>query len=136
MIQKKLFLVLFMMIATLAFNACSDDKKDEPQSNSPYAKTIIGTWKITDYGSSRHWFSWPYQTTTATFNADGTYSGSGYFGYGSGTYKLVGSHITCYVNGKTYMQYDIISVNAGIAELEAYAGNSSDNAIGIRCKKQ
>ena len=129
---KHLFLVVLLIATTISFVSCSDD--DEP--SSPYASTIIGTWKITHYGSTTNWISWTKSTTTATFNSDGTYSGRGYFGNGSGTYKLKDSHITCYIDGEVFMQYDIISVSGTEAILEMYAGTDSTTKLTIKCKKQ
>jgi hypothetical protein len=122
---------MLMIVSSISFASCSDD--DEPQS--PYATTIIGTWKITHFGSEAYWATWNKSTTTATFNSDGTYSGRGYFGTGSGTYTLKGSHITCYIDGDVYAQYDIISVENGIAILDMYAGNDSSTKLTIKCKK-
>ena len=130
---KHFFLLMMLLVATISFVSCSDDD-DEPQS--PYASTIIGTWKITHYGSTSYWLDWPRTTTTATFNSDGTYSGRGYFGNGSGTYTLKDSHITCYVDGKIYAQYDIISVDGNIAILDMYAGTDTSTKLTIKCKKQ
>jgi hypothetical protein len=130
---KNFFFVMLMIVSSISFVSCSDNDDDEPQS--PYASTIIGTWKITHYGSQSNWLTWPKSTTTATFNSDGTYSGRGYFGTGTGTYTLKNSHITCYVDGEVYAQYDIISVENGIAVLDMYAGSDTSSKITIKCKK-
>lgn len=131
---KNLFLVMLMVVSSLSFVACSDDDDDDAPK-SPYASTIIGTWKITHYGSEDYWIPWSKATTTATFNSDGTYSGHGYFGNGTGTYKLTNSHITCYISGKVYAQYDIKSVDNGIAVLDMYAGDDTSEKLTIKCKK-
>lgn len=65
-------------------------------------KNIYGIWVLNqvDTGNGDGYVDWPMKETSATFNEDGTYSGSGYFGNGSGTYILEGSTITCFVEGK------------------------------------
>jgi heat shock protein HslJ len=130
---RNFFLAMLMIISSITFTSCSNNDDDEQLS--PYATAIIGTWKITHYGSQSYWLTWKKTTTKATFYSDGTYSGSGYFGYGTGTYTLKGSHITCYIDGLVYTQYDIISVDGGIAILDMYAGNDSDTKLTIKCKK-
>ncbi|MEG2318259.1 MAG: lipocalin family protein [Rikenellaceae bacterium] len=69
----------------------------------------------------------------ATFKTDGTYVGKGSLGNGTGTYKVNGNTVTCYVNGVEYLRYEIISMSASKCELNVIAGAES---MKIRCKKQ
>lgn len=133
--KKTNFLILMLIVAMASFalSSCSDD--DEPSFDSPYAKDIIGTWRVTDYGSPNYWIAWDRTRTTATFNPNGTYSGRGFFGNGEGTYNLSGSTITCYIDGQVYMKYDIVSVKEDIAVLTLYVGNSDTSNMSLRCKK-
>ena len=79
--KKYLFLLLTLVVTSLAFVSCSDD--DDNQYNS----AIVGTWKVTEVKTSQSgsYMDWPFKTTYASFKSDGTYYGSGYFGTGSGT---------------------------------------------------
>ena len=123
---------------SLSIISCSSD---EPEQTSPYASSILGTWQITHYGSSfgsiTSWVDWDKTTTTATFNSDGTYSGRGYYGLGSGTYKLEGKSVYCYIEGELYMRYYIISMPSDtetILAMYPYPCNS-EGEITIKCKK-
>jgi hypothetical protein len=130
---KNMFLVMLMIVSSISFASCSDKEDDEPQN--PYASAIVGTWKITHHGSTTYWVEWPFQTTKIIFNADGTCSESGYFKISSGTYKVTDKHITCYVGGYIICQYDIISIQNGIAIFDMYAGTDTSTKISIKCKK-
>ena len=122
----------FAMIAivSLSFVSCSDDDAD-----SPYVSDIVGTWKLTEVktSASGSYISWPFQATYASFNSDGTYYGSGYFGNGSGTWNLKGNTVTTYVDGELFFTYEIISVSGSNAELKMSMDGES---IWIKCKKQ
>lgn len=131
----KRILLLFAAIACVAFVGCSDDDDND---GFKYGDAIYGTWDVTHVKSDGSWiditsplFS-KYQAS-ATFNADGTYSGSGYFGTGSGTYKASGSMIVCYISGSEYARYDVRSLSDNIAEMTMTMGDSS---VDIRCKKR
>ena len=67
------------------------------------------------------------ERTSATFNANGTYSGRGYFGYGNGTYKAEGKTIITYIGGKEYLRYDVIRLSGNTCELRMYqTGSDAD----------
>lgn len=122
-------LLLFLTIATLAFASCSKDE-DKGLGDFSYDKELLfGTWKVTKLMGT----VWKYETTTATFYPDGTYYGRGYFGTGSGTYKLSGSRITCYVDGKKYMWYDVATLNGTTCNLVV---SDDSGSIVITCEKQ
>lgn len=131
---KLLSLVMLFMASSLAFLSCSDDE-NEPNFDSQYAKEIIGTWKVFEYGHPNLWSTWRYSSTTATFNSDGTYSGKGYFGNGEGEYKLSGKNITCYINGEVYMRYEIFSLEGNIAILKMFIGTESTSNMYLKCRK-
>lgn len=86
----------------LGLCSCSDD------DDSEYKDAIIGTWELTQIEFGGGWTSIP-RRTYATFNSDGTYNGRGYFGNGSGTYKISGNTIICYIEVKS--MYDMILSN-------------------------
>lgn len=122
----------FAMVAilSLSFVSCSDDDAD-----SPYVSDIVGTWKLTEVktSASGSYISWPFQATYASFNSDGTYTGRGYFGNGSGTWNLKGNTVTTYVDGELFFTYEIISVSGSNAELKM---STDGESIWIKCKKQ
>ena len=125
------FLAFAMVaIVSLSFVSCSDDDAD-----SPYVSDIVGTWKLTEVktSASGSYISWPFQATYASFNSDGTYTGRGYFGNGSGTWNLKGNTVTTYVDGELFFTYEIISVSGSNAELKMSMDGES---IWIKCKKQ
>lgn len=141
--MKKFLLTAIAIVGVvLAFSGCSND--DEPQNGFDFPlETLYGTWRvthveqkdgtmfdITTYAAER-----VIKPTYATFNADGTYSGRGYFGNGSGTYKTKGKTITCFVDGTEYLKYDVLSLSGTQCELKMYESGSTSSTK-IRCKKQ
>ena len=117
--KKTLFLLI--TILTISFIGCSDD-------DSEYKDAIIGTWELTQIEG---WTSIP-RRTYATFNSDGTYNGRGYFGNGSGTYKISGNTIICYIEGEEYVRYDIIELNSNSCTLNMKIGSEE---FKIKCIK-
>lgn len=76
-----------------------------------------------------------FKPTYATFNADGTYYGSGEFGTGSGTYTAIGKTITTFVSGQEYLKYDVVSLTGTTAEL-VMSETGSTSTIKIKVAKQ
>lgn len=135
--MKKFYLnvlaALTVAILSVGFASCSSDDDD-----FNYSKEVLyGTWQMSEVkmSESGSYIKWPFQTTTATFKSDGTYSGSGYFGNGSGTYTAKGNTITTYVGGNVYMVYTVLSLTGSTAELKATLPNSNET-IWIKCVKR
>ena len=112
--KKTLFLLITILM--ISFIGCSDD------DDSEYRDAIIGTWELTQIEFGGGWTSIP-RRTYATFNSDGTYNGRGYFGNGSGTYKISGNTIICYIEGEEYVRYDIIELNSNSCTLNMKIGS-------------
>lgn len=118
-------------------SACSSD--DEDSFNYPM-ETLYGTWEgveididgtiidLTDWVYSKYRFS-------ATFNSDGTYSGSGYFGNGSGTYKANGDMIYTYIDGKEYLRYQVVSMQGNTSTLIMIM-EGSDETLKVKVRKK
>lgn len=127
----KFFVFLMICISALGFQSCGSDDDDEPTTDD-----IVGTWKLlevsTNNGSTFN--KWPFETTTATFNENGTYSGRGYFGNGSGTWKKKGNNITTYVDGDEFINYEVKELTSSTCTL-VMSMKGSDNVIWIRCIK-
>lgn len=69
------------------------------------------------------------------FYENGTYSGSGYFGNGSGTYKAEGDMIYTYIDGEELYRYKVHSISNGIAEVSM--GVAGDNiTLEIKLQKK
>lgn len=126
--------ILFLMAILLpfVFSSCGDDKDE---FNYPL-ETLYGTWQISGVKTSESgsYISWPYETTTATFSSNGSYVGRGYFGNGSGTYKAKGNRITTYVDGETYLIYDVISLSGNTCELKVTSQDGSASVY-LKCTK-
>ena len=126
-----------LMVAILSFGfvSCSSDDGDG-DFNYP-KESLYGTWKMSEVKMSENgsYISWPMEATTATFNSDGTYFGSGYFGNGSGTYTAKGNTITTYVSGQVYIVYTVLSFNVSTAELKMTTPGS-DEKLWIKCVKR
>lgn len=130
LMKKYLFLLLTLVVTSFAFISCSSDDDDELNKSE-----IVGTWKLTEVkmSDSGPYVSWPFKATYASFKADGTYYGSGYFGTGSGTWSKKGNTVKTYVDGQLYASYEIISVSSTSAEMKITV---DDERIWIKCKKE
>jgi len=135
--MKKFYLnvmaALTVAILSVGFASCSSDDDDDFN----YSKEVLyGTWKMSEVkmSESGSYLKWPFKTTTATFKSDGTYSGSGYFGNGSGTYTAKGNTITTFVSGNVYMVYTVISLTGSTAELKMTLPNSTET-LWVKCVK-
>lgn len=128
--KKYLFLVLTLLVTSFAFISCSSDDNDNQYDNA-----IVGTWKLTQVKTSQSesYMDWPFKSTYASFQSDGTYYGSGYFGTGSGTWSIKGNTVKTYVDGELYVTYEILSLTSTTSELKMSNG---DGAIWIKCQKQ
>lgn len=124
-------LLLFLLVLPFVFASCSSDD-DEDDS---IKELIVGTWKLTHLDSGSGYMEVPSTMTQtyATFNKNGTYSGRGYFGNGTGTYNISGKIIKCYVEDELYLTYEVLNVSSTIAELKMTDG---DTTVKIRCSKQ
>ena len=130
--KKYLFFLLTLVVASFAFISCSSD---DDSDNGTYDKSqIVGTWDMTEVKLSQTgtYMDWPYRKTYASFKADGSYYGSGYFGTGSGTWSIKGNKLNTYVDGELYATYEILSANSTTAEMKMTLG---DDSIWIKCKK-
>lgn len=125
-------MLLFATIL-LSSSACSSDK-DEPDD---IKSQMIGTWDATavkyDDGNWLDITNYPQMALSITFNKDGSYSGRGALGNGSGTYKVSGKTIKTYIDGELYATYYIKTLSGNYAELSLTMGNSS---IDIKAKKR
>lgn len=97
---------------------------------------IIGSWKFTEVSNNNgvSFSSWPMQATGATFNENGTYTGYGYFGNGSGIWKKTGNTIITYVGGDEYLRYEIKEQTSATATL-IISMTGSSKTIWVRCVK-
>lgn len=123
------------ILPLFVFVGCSDD--DEPKFDYPM-ETLYGTWIGSEVKVGEDWVDitkYPYTKFgfSITFNSGGTYSGAGYFGNGSGTYKAEGKMITTYIDGEEYAYYTIKSLTGSNAELTMSMGGES---MEIRVKKK
>lgn len=106
-----------------------DNEEDGPSQNE-----IIGTWKLTEVSTDGgvSFSSWTLKETSATFNANGSYSGNGYFGNGNGTWKQKGNFITTYVDGEEYIKYEVKLLSSRTCTL-VMSQTGSTSTIWIRC---
>ena len=113
-----------MVLSATSFVACSSDDNDN-DNNSELASMIVGKWRIIQveqkdgsmFDVTSSIAETVFEPTYATFISDGTYSGSGYFGNGYGTYKVNDNKIYTYVNGEEYIIYTAESFTSTRATL-------------------
>ena len=116
-----------LLLATMMvfLPSCSKDD-DEPED----IKTqMIGTWDAASVKfSDSDWVditNYPSMALSLTFNKDGSYSGRGALGNGSGTYTVSGRTIKTYVGGELYATYYVNSISGNKAELKLTMGSTS-----------
>ena len=132
--MKKVFSLMLLLATMMVFlPSCSKDN-DEPED----IKTqMIGTWDATSVKfSDSDWVditNYPSMALSITFNKDGSYSGRGALGNGSGTYTVSGRTIKTYVGGELYGTYYVNSVSGNEAELKLTMGSTS---MDIRATKR
>ena len=124
-----------LLLATMMvfLPSCSKDN-DEPED----IKTqMIGTWDATYVKfSDSDWVditNYPSMALSITFNKDGSYSGRGALGNGSGTYTVSGRTIKTYVGGELYGTNYVNSISGNKAELKLTMGSTS---MDIRATKR
>ena len=131
----QMLVVLMTAILSVGIMSCSKDD-DDSGFNYPI-EDLYGTWKISQMKTSESgsYTSWILTTTTATFYSNGTYSGHGYFGNGSGTYTAKGNTITTFVEGQVYITYTVLSLSGSTVELKMSQPGSS-SVLWVKCVKQ
>lgn len=135
--------LIFALLAVfmLAFSGCSKDD-NEPKFNYDM-NTLYGKWRVTEVQQKDGSFlnvtssiaEQVFKPTYATFNENGTYSGSGAFGNGSGTYKAEGNTIYTYIEGAEYLRYEVKSLSGNKCHLVMKETGSS-STLEIKCTKQ
>lgn len=126
-----------VILSAMTVVSCSKDDSvgiDDMIGGVKIGEAIVGTWVLTDVKMKEtdSYISWVYKPTYASFNSDGTYYGSGYFGTGEGKWSMKGKIINTYIDGQLYVSYEVISVTATNAELKMTIDGST---IWIRCRK-
>lgn len=127
----KLLALLLVGINALGFQSCGSDDDDAPTMDN-----IIGSWKFTEVSTNGgvSFSRWPIQATGATFYENGTYTGYGYFGNGSGTWKKKGNTIVTYVDDEEYLRYEIKEQTSATATLIISITGASET-LWVRCIK-
>lgn len=125
---------MLLLATMMVFLPSCSKNDDEPED----IKTqMIGTWDATSVKfSDSDWVdisNYPSMALTITFNKDGSYSGRGALGNGSGTYTVSGRTIKTYVGGELYGTYYVNSVSGNKAELKLTMGSMS---MDIRATKR
>lgn len=129
--MKKVFSMMSLLVMlNFCMTSCSkDDDVDLGTFDYP-TDELFGTWKASTIhvkGSLR-WINVDDKSQynmSITFNPDGTFSGEGYLGNGSGTYKLYGKTITTYIDGKVYIVYTVNELSSGVANITLTMGKES-----------
>jgi hypothetical protein len=139
-VQMKKYLFA-LLVCVMAFAGCSKD--DETPKFNYDLETLYGTWRVTEIQQKDGSFldvttsvaEMVFEPTYATFNENGTYSGRGEFGTGSGTYKAEGNTIYTYVEGVEYLRYEVKSLSGEKCHLVMKEQGSS-STLEIKCTKQ
>ena len=103
--KKNLLFLVFTLLLPMGFMSCGGDDDDEDVvAGSTLREKAIGTWVMTEIYKDSKWVKTSeiadWETTTATFTADGRYKGAGEFGSGEGTFTVDGNTIFCDVTVK------------------------------------
>ena len=135
--MKKTLKLLVLLPLLCGLSVISGCNKDDDKFNWPM-ETLHGTWDGTHVKSEAtgNWVDitgTPSLRFSIRFNPDGTYSGSGAFGTGNGTYTAKGNTIITYVGGQEYARYIVRTLTGTNAELTMHMGTSS---MDIRVRKR
>lgn len=130
----------FSPIALACMLALAGCSKEEGTGFDYDVNLLYGKWRVTHVMQNTGSYldvttsvaESVFEPTYATFNSDGTYSGSGEFGNGSGTYKAVGKTIVTYIGGEEYLRYNIVSLSGTKAELEMYENDAPSETLSIK----
>lgn len=126
--MRKICLLIALFAIGIMVSSCSKDDDVDLGSFDYPTEQLFGTWKASTIYASGRWIAvsdYPRYNMSITFNRDGTFSGEGYLGNGSGTYKLSGKTITTYVSENLYATYYVSSYNAGVADFTITIGKES-----------
>lgn len=127
--KKFLSMMPLLVMLNFCMTSCSKDDVDLGSFDYPMDE-LFGKWNASTIhvkGSLR-WIiveDYPRYKMSITFNSDGTFSGEGYLGNGSGTYRLYGKTITTYIDGKVYITYTVNDLSSGVANITATMGGES-----------
>lgn len=132
--KTKIFSLMLILAASVCVTSCSSDD----DSFAYPMDQLYGKWKAIEVQVDDTWYDvtrWPYTRfgMDITFYEGGKYYGSGYFGTGSGTYKVSGKTIKTYVDGEIYATYTVVSLTENTAELIM---EIDGDTLRIRAKKQ
>ena len=136
--MKKLLFVLTLALAL--FTSCKKDEEKNDKFAYPLTD-LYGTWDATELYSGGKWIDvtkYPYDkfAMAIKFNSDGTFSGWGYFGSGSGTYEAKGKTITTYISGKVYFKYHVVTFDSKNGKAELKMQYTSGDVMPIRVKRR
>lgn len=138
--MKKLLFALALL--PLLITGCSSD--DDNLKVDFDQNLIYGEWRLTHLKTSSDDtyldITTPagekaFEPTYITFKSGGKYSGKGYFGWGSGTFKANGKTIVTYIDGEEFLRYDVLSLTERNAEFIMHQAGS-DSTIKGKLRKQ
>lgn len=137
--KKELLAIVLLLFCFLFVTSCSKD--DEGVSGDfDYPKDeLYGTWiatSIIEKGRLIIVEDYPQYKMSITFNKNGTFSGSGYLGNGSGTYKVNGKKIITYVDGEVYIVYNVESLSSNIVNVTFKVGNEKWDIYAYKSSKK
>lgn len=128
--MKKVFSMMSLLVMlNFCMTSCSKDDVDLGSFDYP-TDELFGKWNasVIHVKGSLRWIvvsEYPRYSMSITFNRDGTFSGEGYLGNGSGTYRLHGKTITTYIDGKVYATYTVNDLSSSIADITLTMGGES-----------
>lgn len=125
--KKVLSMTLLLTAMLFTFSSCSDD--DDSKFDYPM-EDLYGEWDVVAIEVNGKWCftnmpQYKKFAMSISFNSDGTFYGSGYLGYGSGTYTTAGNTIITYLKGKEYIRYVVKSLRSNTAALTMVQGDTS-----------
>lgn len=133
--MKRIICIALVALGCIFMNSCQ--KADTWEFNYPKEVLCGGVWCSDAVKSNGQWIdvtgaAFKNLQFTISFSTDGTYSGTGYFGTGKGTYEAKGNVIKTYVDGELYYTYTVHSMTGDVAELTMQGSTSSTLEIRVR----
>lgn len=134
--KRLVFYVSIIFLGSLFLRSCQ--KVDSWAFDYPKEVLCGGVWCSDAVKSQGKWIdvtgaAFKDLQFTISFSTDGTYTGTGYFGTGKGTYEAIGNVIKTYIDGELFYTYTVHSMNADVAELTMKGSGTS--SLELRVKK-
>lgn len=126
--MKKVFrYILFALLPFFLYACGKDGGQEEPKSDYNLNRAdIIGEWEIKQakFDKDATMTDWALETTSFNFQENGFFEAKGYFGNGSGSFSINGSHISTIINNQPFIDFVVNGINDKLVDVVAIIQSS------------